>query len=293
MPAPSRARLTFRERLAYGLGDTASNFCFQAILVLLCTTTALAAEPRLVWSDEFDQPLGSAPDATKWTHELGSHGFGNAELQTYVDARTNSFIAADPAATNGKVLVLRAEKTGTGYTSARLHTAGKFTVRHGRIEARMKLPRGQGIWPAFWMLGAPAAPTGWPDCGEIDVMEFIGRHPSILYATIHGPGYSGTKGIQGKLALPAGTVLGDAYHVYAVEWSPGKLTWFFDGEPFFTVTPASLPPGARWVFDDAPHYLLLNLAVGGHWPGRPDATTVFPQEFRIDYVRVHAELPSS
>jgi beta-glucanase (GH16 family) len=258
--------------------------------LFLCAllSTAAATEPRLVWSDEFDQPPGSAPDATKWTHELGSHGFGNAELQTYVDARTNSFIADDPAATDGKVLVIRADKAGQGYTSARLHTAGKFTVRYGRIEARMKLPRGQGIWPAFWMLGARTPKLEWPRCGEIDILENIGREPSVAYATLHGPGYSGTQGVQGRTELPGGAVFADAYHVFAVDWAPGRITWLLDGREFFTATPATLPKGARWVFDDWPFYLLLNLAVGGHWPGYPDATTTFPQEFRIDYVRVHA-----
>jgi beta-glucanase (GH16 family) len=260
------------------------------LLLAIClpaVSTAGEGARRPAWADEFDQPAGSAPDPAKWTHELGSHGFGNAELQTYVDSRATSFIADDPAALDGKALVIRADRAGTGYTSARLHTAGKFTVRYGRIEARLKLPRGQGIWPAFWMLGRDLGRVEWPACGEIDIMENIGREPSRLYATLHGPGYSGTHGLQGSIDLPGGAVFADSYHVFAVDWAPGRIEWSLDGRVYFTATPASLPKNSRWVFDDSPFFLLLNLAVGGHWPGKPDATTVLPQEFRIDYVRVY------
>lgn len=264
------------------------------LLLLLAAAPLARAEPTAAtWSDEFAGLAGAAPDAAKWTHELGSHGFGNKELQTYTADRANSFIADDPAATDGKALVLRARREPDGrFTSARLHTAGKFTARYGRIEARLKLPRGQGIWPAFWMLGRDAGPVEWPHCGEIDIMENLGREPSVVYATLHGPGYAGTQGIQGKFTLPDGAAFADAYHVFAVDWSPGRIVWQVDGRTYFTVTPADLPAQARWVFDDGPYYLLLNLAVGGHWPGNPDATTEFPQEFRIDYVRVFALPPA-
>lgn len=248
-----------------------------------------AAASDLVWADEFAQPPGSAPDAEKWSHELGSHGFGNQELQTYTADPANAFVTEDPEATDGKALVLRAlQVPAGGYTSARLKTKGKFAVRYGRIEARLKLPCGQGIWPAFWMLGVREPKVDWPECGEIDIMENIGREPATLFGTIHGPGYSGDYGIQGRLDLPGAAPFAEAYHVYAVDWAPGSITWLFDGRPFFTATPASLPTGARWVFDESPFYLILNLAVGGHWPGNPDASTTFPQELRVDYVRVFA-----
>ncbi len=260
-----------------------------SLLFTAFVVVGFAAEPAPAWRDEFNQPVGSAPDPAKWVYDLGnSDGWGNAELEFYTATRANSFVAGDPAATDGKVLVIRAERGADGrYTSARLKTLGKFATRYGRIEARLKLPRGQGIWPAFWMLGANIDQAGWPQCGEIDIMESIGHRPGVLFGTMHGPGYSGDKGIQGRVTLPEGTALGDAYHVYGVEWSPKKITWLFDGQPYFTATPARLPPGAKWVFDDGPFFLILNLAVGGGWPGYPDATTTFPQELRIDYVRVY------
>jgi beta-glucanase (GH16 family) len=262
---------------------------FRGYLFFAVIAGCLAAGPAPAWRDEFNQPAGSAPDSAKWVYDLGNRdGWGNAELEFYTDTRANSFVTDDRAATDGKVLVIRAVRgTGGRYTSARLKTLGKFATRYGRIEARLKLPRGQGIWPAFWMLGANIDKAGWPECGEIDIMESIGHRPGVLFGTMHGPGYSGAGGVSGTTMLPDSAALGDAYHVYGVEWSPGKITWLFDGKPYFTATPASLPSGARWVFDDGPFFILLNLAVGGGWPGYPDATTVFPQELRIDYVRVY------
>lgn len=244
-----------------------------------------------VWQDEFNQPPGTGPDPARWKHDLGDNGWGNAELETYTDSRQNCFIAADPDATDGRVLVLRAVRDATakdGYTSARLKTQGKFSTAFGRIEARMKLPRGRGIWPAFWMLPDSIAHLHWPAGGEIDIMEVPGHEPGKLHGTIHGPGYSGQHGVTKFTTLPAGASLGDAYHVFAVDWSPGKIEWLLDGQVYHRCTPAGLPAGTKWVFDDGPFFLILNLAVGGLWPGYPDATTEFPQELRVDYVRVYA-----
>jgi beta-glucanase (GH16 family) len=242
----------------------------------------------LVWQDEFQQPVGSGPDPARWVHDLGDNGWGNKELQDYTASRDNSYVVEDPDATDGRALVIRARREAGGkYTSARIKTQGKYSVTHGRIEARLKLPRGQGIWPAFWMLGDDIAHAGWPACGEIDIMELIGHQPGTLYGTLHGPGYSGAGGISTSTRLPGDATFADAYHVFAVDWRPGRIDWLLDGRVFHSLTPADLPKGAKWVFDDAPFYLLLNLAVGGAWPGYPDATTVFPQEYRIDYVRVY------
>lgn len=256
----------------------------------MLSSVSLAAAP--LWQDEFNQPVGAAPDPAKWVHALGATGWGNAELQNYTDARENSCIVADPAATNGKALVIRAVRTAEGgYTSARLKTAGKFSHTYGRFEARMKLPQGQGIWPAFWMLPDRIATVGWPQCGEIDIMEVVGHRPDQLHGTLHGPGYSGDLAITQTTTLPDQGSLADGYHVYAVDWSPGRIEWSLDGVVYQVRTPADLPAGTAWVYDDSPFFLLLNLAVGGRWPQYPDETTRFPQELRIDYVRVHASAP--
>ena len=246
------------------------------------------ATVRPVWQDEFDQPVGTGPDPAKWAYDLGDNGWGNKELQTYTDSRENSFVTADPEATGGHALVLKAVRTPAGgYTSARLNTQGRFSTTHGRIEVRLKLPRGQGIWPAFWMLGDGFGRVPWPVCGEIDIMEMIGHQPGTLYGTLHGPGYSAAEGLVKSTVLPGGAAFADAYHVFAVDWRAGRIDWLLDGQVFHTLTPANLPTGTRWVFDDTPFFLLMNLAVGGLWPGYPDDTTRFPQEYRIDYVRVY------
>ncbi len=257
------------------------------LVVVLGTPLGGAAGPTPIWSDEFALAAGAGPDAARWVHDLGSGGWGNNELQTYTAARENSFITADPDALDGRALAIRAMRSPAGgYTSARLKSQGKFSLTYGRVEARMKLTRGRGVWPAFWMLGASIPTVGWPACGEIDIMEQVGHAPGKLHGTVHGPGYSGPKGISGTTELAAGAALSDSYHVYAVDWSPKKITWSLDGRVYFVLTPSELPAGTSWVFD-APMFLLLNLAVGGDWPGSPDATTTFPQTLFVDYIRVY------
>lgn len=247
-----------------------------ALLLFVAVTSASAADNwKLVWSDEFAGARASSPDAKKWTYDLGASGWGNHELENYTSSRDNSFLDGDGH------LVIRAIKTSSGYTSARLKTHGLYSVTHGRIAARLKLPKGQGIWPAFWMLGDAIKTAGWPECGEIDIMEFIGKTPETVYFTLHGPGYSGAEGISKSMPLADR----DGFHVYGIEWAPESLTFLLDDRPVRTVTPKDLPAGTKWVFSN-PHYILLNLAVGGAWPGNPDETTVFPQDYVIDWVRV-------
>ena len=248
---------------------------------------ALAAPPdwTLVWADEFNGPAGSAPDVSKWTYDTGANGWGNHELEDYTESRDNSYLDG-----NGH-LIIEAREPSTGrYTSARLKTLGKYAVEHGRIEARIQLPAGQGMWPAFWMMGADITKIGWPGCGEMDIMENIGREPSINHATVHGPGYSGSVGITRSFTLPDAQRFSSGFHVFAIAWSPQQVQFSVDGQAYHTLTPASLPQGARWVFDQ-PFFLLLNVAVGGSWPGNPDATTVFPQKMLVDYVRVYQHGP--
>ena len=237
----------------------------------------------LVWADEFDQADGSAPDAANWDYDLGAGGWGNNELQYYT-SRTNN------ARIEGGQLVIEAWQENYGgrtNTSARLLTKGKWAWAYGRIEARIKIPRGQGIWPAFWMMGANIASVNWPACGEIDIMENIGKEANLVHGTVHGPGYSGGNGIGQSYSLPAGAAFADAFHTYAVEWTTNQIRWFVDGQQYFTVAASDLPNGTTWVFTQ-PQFLLLNVAVGGQWPGYPNATTIFPQRMTVEYVRVYA-----
>jgi beta-glucanase (GH16 family) len=240
---------------------------------------------RLVWSDEFDGPAGQKLSADKWVYETGGSGWGNNQLEYDTDRAENASLDGSGAL----VITARQESTmGNSYTSARLKTQGKFEHTYGRYEARMRLPFGQGMWPAFWMLGTDIGSAGWPTCGEIDIMENVGKEPSIVHGTIHGPGYSGGAGLGAPYALPGGARFADDYHVFAVEWEETAIRWYVDGELYGTRTPSDLS-GKRWVYDH-PFFILLNLAVGGQWPGNPDGTTTFPQTLRVDYVRVYDKL---
>ena len=242
---------------------------------------------KLVWSDEFNGPNGSAVDSSKWTSETGGGGWGNNELESYTRSLANAWQQDG----NLVIKVLAEKYTGAdgvarNYTSARLKTQGKFSQTYGRFEARMKIPRGQGIWQAFWMLGDDIGKLGWPDGGEIDIMENIGKEPALVHGTIHGPGYSGEHGISASYGLPGDARFADDFHIYAVEWEPNAIRFYVDDHVYATCTPADLPKGAKWVYDH-PFFVLLNVAVGGDWPGDPDATTVFPQTMLVDYVRVY------
>lgn len=264
-------------------------FCLSALLVLAAcssggtaeTATAPAAPPAapawtLAWSDEFD---GAALDHSKWVEEVSGSGFGNHELQ-YTTARPENLRVS------GGNLVIEARQEsygGMAYTSARIKSAGLKEQAYGRYEARIKIPKGQGIWPAFWLLGADVASTGWPRCGEIDIMENIGREPALVHGTVHGPGYSGANGF-GKASALASGIYADDFHVYAVEWERNEIRWYRDGVQYHTARPELV--GGAWVFDH-PFFVILNLAVGGDWPGSPDASTVMPQQMLVDYVRVY------
>ena len=243
----------------------------------------------LTWSDEFNGPNGSAPDSTKWTYDLGGRGWGNDELETYTNRTQNAFQQ------DGNLVIQAFKETYTGrdgilrnYTSARLKTKGLFEQTYGRIEARIKIPHGQGMWPAFWMLGGNNVQPGWPACGEIDIMENIGSEAATVHGTVHGPGYSDGGGITGAFSLSSGQRFADDFHVFAVEWESAAIRFYVDSSttPYKTITPADLPSGTKWVFDH-PFFIILNVAVGGSWPGSPDATTVFPQTMLVDYVRVY------
>jgi beta-glucanase (GH16 family) len=244
----------------------------------------------LTWSDEFDGPAGASFDRTRWVADTGGSGWGNQEREYYTTRPENVALDGD----GHLVITARAEPASSSltcwygacrYTSARLKTQGRFDQAYGRFEARIRIPRGQGLWPAFWMLGRDIDTVGWPRCGEIDVMENIGREPRTVHGTLHGPGYSGSGGIGGPYDL-ASAAFADDFHVFAVEWDPGVVRWLVDDKEYRRTTTADIPSGTTWVYDH-PFFLLLNVAVGGGWPGDPDATTTFPQQMVVDYVRVY------
>lgn len=263
---------------------------------------AAGAGWQLTWSDEFTQADGTSPNSTKWGYDIGGGGYGNNELESYTSRTNNARIQ------NNQLVIEARQENYTGpdniprnYTSARLLTKGKWAWTYGRMEARIKIPRGQGIWPAFWMLGANISSVNWPTCGEIDILENIGKvgEQGKVYGTIHGPqsggDYNGGAGVGSNYTLPGGAVFADDFHVFAIEWTTNQIKWFMDSQQYFTATPASLPGGSTWVFTQ-PQFLLLNVAVGGNWPGNPDGTTVFPQQMIVDYVRVYnfvATVPSA
>jgi beta-glucanase (GH16 family) len=242
----------------------------------------------LVWSDEFNGKDGSLPDASKWTYDIGGSGWGNHELEYYTNRPENARIE------DGKLVITARQETYTDsegakfdYTSARLKTQGLFSQAYGRFEARIKLPAGQGMWPAFWMLGENFGSVGWSKCGEIDIMENVGKEPGINHGSLHGPSSTNaTSDLTATITLPAGQKLSDDFHVYAAEWEPGAVRFYLDSNLYATFTSAQWPAGGTWVFDHR-FFLILNVAVGGDWPGSPDATTVFPQTMLVDYIRVY------
>lgn len=268
-----------------------------ATVVIVPTSTPIATpDPvpaeaaegwELVWSDEFD---GVAIDPSNWTYDIGGWGWGNGEAQYYTDRPENARVE------NG-LLVIEARQERFEekyYTSARLITQGLQAFQYGRIEARMKVPRGGGLWPAFWMLGNdfdrnPDDPfdSNWPHAGEVDIMEYVGREPDLIMGTAHGPGYSGAGGL-GKWNRQDYDIA-DEFHTYAVEWDENEINWFYDGEHYYTLTPEIV--GEReWVFNKE-FFLLLNLAVGGQMAGTISLDTEFPANLYVDYVRVYQKAP--
>lgn len=237
----------------------------------------------LTMADEFDGAEGTAPSSEIWTHDVGGDGWGNGQLEFNTDRIENASLDG-----NGHLRIVAREESymGNDYTSARIKTQDLFQQKYGRFEARMKLPAGQGLWPAFWMLGADFPDVGWPECGEIDIMEFRGQEPETVHATLHGPEYSGADPISQDFTLPGGQTFSDDFHVFAVEWDPSVIKFYVDSEAYKTTITSSLVSArGDWVFDHD-FFLLLNLAVGGGYVGPVGPDTVFPAEMLIDYVRV-------
>lgn len=247
---------------------------------------------KLVWSDEFSGSANQPPNPSTWSPEIGggNHGWGNQQME--YDTNSNAY-------QDGKGnLILEARKENPAnyqcwygsclYTSTRMNTNTHFSIEYGRIEARIKVSKGQGLWPAFWLLGTNINTVGWPACGEIDVMESVGSVPNTIYGTIHGPNLSGsgTYGFGGTSTLPSG-YFADDYHIFAVQWDSSQVAFFMDNVNYSTITKTNaIQRNGQWVFDH-PFYLILDNAVGGSWPKNPDTTTVLPQKMYIDYVRVY------
>lgn len=249
-----------------------------------------AARWTLVWGDEFSGPDGTLPDPKKWTYDIGGKGWGNQELESYTKRPANARIE------KGNLVITALSENYTGadgvtreYTSARLKTQGLFSQAYGRIEARIKIPEGQGMWPAFWMLGEDITSVGWPRCGEIDIMENVGKEPGTVHGSLHGPSTERpTSDLTSIFSLPGGQKFADEFHLYAVEWEQNLVRFYVDSNLYASFDSSQWPAGGKWVFDH-PFFIILNLAVGGNWPGSPDASTKFPQSMLVDYVHVYTK----
>jgi beta-glucanase (GH16 family) len=275
-------------------------------LVWACSTASIVSTPLptstpppttwvQVWSDEFDGAAGARIDSTKWSYETGDGcqqgicGWGNSEKEYYSDASQN-------IALNGQghlMIVARTAPAGLScsygpcrYTSARITTRGKMLAAPGKVEARIKLPAGQGLWPAFWMLGHNSPSTPWPACGELDIMENKGSQPSTTSSAVHGPGYSGQTPFAHSNTLTSGA-LADDFHTFAVQWDSLSVQFFVDGILHYSVTRPDIERYGNSILDQ-PFFLMLNLAVGGHFDGDPQSDAIFPATMLVDYVRVYA-----
>ena len=254
-------------------------------LVIGCQTDekqTVVTKNNLVMSEEFN--VDGAPNSNLWSCEIGlgpdpSNPWGNYEEQYYTDRPQNIKVE------NGvlKITARREQYMGSSYTSARIISKGKYEKKYGRIEARIKLPRGKGLWPAFWMLGANSDTVIWPQCGEIDIMEYLGNSPTKIFGTVHGPGYSAGESISKNFFLSNSRFDTD-FHIFGIEWDENRVNFYVDDILYHSVTPEDVP--GEWVFNQS-FYMILNIAVGGNLPGSPNGETPFPQEMLVDYIRVY------
>jgi beta-glucanase (GH16 family) len=285
----------------------ASNITVKAIAIARgtpSTVTSQAFAPNipsgtLVWSDEFNNASGAPaqPDPTVWTYDTGNSGFGNNELETYCAWGSNSTpcTTANPSeyvGTDGYLHIVAQQPTPGVYTSARLKTQGLFSFQYGRLEFRARVPEAQGFWPAAWLLGSDIVAVNWPACGEMDVLERVNAtaSPDWNEGSIHGAGFTG-ENLGTKYDFPIGQSA-TQWHTYGMIWQPGSVQYYIDNpaQLYASFTRASLSslPGAIWPFDAGQsNFIILNLAIGGDWPGPPNNTTPFPSEMLVDYVRIY------
>ena len=286
----------------------ASNLTLNTIAIAggtPSTVTSQAFSPgipsgTLVWSDEFSNSTGAnaQPDPNIWTYDTGNSGFGNSELETYCAwgssaAPCSTSNPSEYVGTDGYLHIVAQQPSPGVYTSARLKTQGLFSFQYGRFEVRAQVPEAQGFWPAAWLLGNNIVTVNWPACGEQDVLERVNAaaNPDWNAGSIHGTGFTGGN-LGTKYNFPNGQTAGSAFHTYGMIWAPGSVKYYIDDptQPYATFTPSSLNglSGAVWPFDGGQgNFIILNLAIGGSWPGNPDSTTPFPSEMLVDYVRVY------
>ena len=237
-------------------------------------------DTTITLQEEFD--VAGAPNDSIWGYDegTGSDGWGNNELQYYTK-RADNVVVEDGML---KITAIKEAYEGSDYTSARILTKGKFAQQYGRFEARIKVPSGKGFWPAFWMLGANHETVGWPQCGEIDIMENRGSEPTIIGGSLHGPGYSGGNPVTKEYQLMSDR-FDTGFHVFGVEWTEDYVNYYVDDVLYNQITRDDI--SGEWVFDQ-PFFIVLNLAVGGNYDGTPSEDTEFPQHMLVDYVRVYA-----
>ncbi len=287
----------------------ASNLTLNAIAVsgassalTVSTVTSQVFAPNipantLVWSDEFDSTgAPSQPNPQVWTYDTGNSGFGNHELETYCawNSSTSPCKVANPSefvGTDGYLHIVAQQPSSGVYTSARLKTQGLFSFQYGRFEVRALVPEAQGFWPAAWLMGNNIATVNWPACGEQDVLERVNAalNPDWNAGSIHGTGFTGGTGLGATYHFPSGQTAAQ-WHTYGMAWSQGTVSYYVDGIPYATFNPSSIGgfSGAVWPFDAGQsNFIILNLAIGGDYPGPPDNSTPFPSEMLIDYVRVY------
>lgn len=246
-------------------------------------TQTLTTLTKLVFVDNFE--VDGELDATRWKMDegTGTDGWGNRELQYYTDRSENVEVK------DGMLHITALKETymGASYTSGKILTRGVYETKYGRFEARIKLPWGQGLWPAFWLLGDDSEGTAiWPTIGEIDIMEYVGQEPTITHGSIHGPGYSAGEAITKSYTLENSRFDTD-FHVFGIEWGPNYINYYVDDILYNQITPSDLPEGTNWVFNDNQFYIILNMAVGGTFVGAPNTETEFPQTMIVDYVKVY------
>lgn len=284
------ANLTLRA-IATASGETNSSVASQDFAPNIASGT-------LVWSDEFNNSTGSSlqPDATVWTYDTGAGGWGNNELETYCawNSAQSPCSTANPSAyvgTDGYLHIVAQQPSAGMYTSARLKTQGLFSFQYGRIEVRAQVPEEQGLWPAFWLLGNSISKVNWPACGEQDVLERVNAalNPDWNESSIHGTGFIGSN--LGTVYHFSNGETAAGWHTYGMIWSKGSVSYYIDdpSTPYVTYMPSSVSgfSGAVWPFDSGANFILINLAVGGSWPGSPDSTTTFPAQVLVDYVRIY------